>query len=73
MDFLKDYIKIMAFYKMNEFHIHLNDNGFVELAGGNWNNTYSAFRLESRVPGLTSKDGYYTKKGYSVNRIKLAN
>lgn len=64
MDFLKDYIKIMAFYKMNEFHIHLNDNGFVEFAGGNWNNTYSAFRLESRVPGLTSKDGYYTKKDF---------
>lgn len=67
MDFLKDYVKIMAFYKMNEFHIHLNDNGFVEFADNDWNKAYSAFRLESeRYPGLTAKDGAYTKEEFKA-------
>lgn len=62
MEFLKAYVRIMAFYKMNEFHLHLNDNGFVEFAGNDWNRAYSAFRLESeRFPGLTARDGSYSK------------
>lgn len=40
LDFLKKYIKIMSFYKMNELQIHLNDNGFVEFFNNDWNNTY---------------------------------
>ncbi len=28
LQFLKDYIRFMSYYKMNDFHIHLNDNGF---------------------------------------------
>lgn len=62
LDYLEDYVKIMAFYKMNELQVHLNDNGFVEFFDNDWNRTYSAFRLESeRFPGLTAKDGSYTK------------
>lgn len=62
MDFLKSYVKILSFYKMNEFQIHLNDNGFVEFFDNDWNKTYAAFRLESDCfPGLTAKDGSYTK------------
>lgn len=62
LDFLKHYVKMMAYYKMGDFHIHLNDNGFKQFFGGDWNKTYSAFRLESSTyPELTSKDGHYTK------------
>lgn len=65
MDFLKSYVKILSFYKMNEFQIHLNDNGFVQFFDNDWNKTYAAFRLESdRFPGLTAKDGSYTKEEF---------
>ena len=56
----------MSFYKINEFQIHLNDNGFPQFFEDDWNKTYAAFRLESeRFPGLTSKDGSYTKKEFT--------
>lgn len=62
MDYLRDYVKILSFYKLNELQVHLNDNGFVEFFENDWNKTYAAFRLESeRYPGLTAKDGSYTK------------
>ncbi|MFD0941083.1 family 20 glycosylhydrolase [Pedobacter boryungensis] len=62
LNFLKHYVKMMAYYKMGDFHIHLNDNGFKQFFDGDWNKTYSAFRLESTVyPQLTAKDGHYTK------------
>lgn len=52
MDFLRQYVKILSFYKLNEFQIHLNDNGFVQFFDNDWNKTYAAFRLESeRFPG----------------------
>jgi hexosaminidase len=80
LQFLRDYVKFMAYYKMNDFHIHLNDNGFKEFFNGNWDETYSAFRLQNDTyPGLTAKDGSYTKQefkdlqklaiGYGVNII----
>lgn len=62
MDYLRDYVKILSFYKLNELQVHLNDNGFVEFFGNDWDKTYAAFQLESeRYPGLTAKDGFYTK------------
>ena len=62
LDYLRQYVAIMSFYKMNAFQVHLNDNGFVQFFGNDWNRTYSAFRLESdRFPGLTAKDGSYGK------------
>ncbi|MGL4853327.1 MAG: family 20 glycosylhydrolase [Phocaeicola sp.] len=65
IDYLRDYIKILSFYKMNELQIHLNDNGFVEFFDNDWSKTYAAFRLESdRFPGLTAKDGHYTKQEF---------
>lgn len=67
LEFLRDYVKFMAYYKMNEFHIHLNDNGFKQFFNNNWDSTYAAFRLESTTyPGLTSKDGHYTKKEFKA-------
>jgi len=65
LNFLRQYVKFMAYYKMNDFHIHLNDNGFRKYFGNNWDSTYSAFRLESSTyPGLTAKDGSYTKQEF---------
>ena len=63
MSMLRDYVKMMAYYKMNTFQIHLNDNAFKQYYNHDWNKTYSAFRLECETfPGLTARDGYYTKK-----------
>ena len=51
---IKDFIRIMAWVKMNELHLHLSDNSW----GG-----YSAYRLESELyPELTAKDGHYSWK-----------
>lgn len=63
--FLQDYVKIMAYYKMNTLQIHLNDNGFKQYFEHDWNKTYAAFRLEcDTYPGLTARDGYYTKREF---------
>ena len=74
LDYLKQYIKVLSFYKMNEFQIHLNDNGFPQFFGNDWNRTYAAFRLESeRFPGLTAKDGSYTKQEFTdLQRMGMA-
>lgn len=62
LDYLKAYSKIMAYYKMNTLQVHLNDNGFKQYFGGDWDKTYAAFRIESELfPGLTAKDGFYGK------------
>lgn len=65
MDFLKDYVKFMSWYKMNDFQIHLNDNEiFKDNSRTHWDK-YSAFRLEStKYPELTAKDGHYTKQEF---------
>ncbi|TWF40611.1 hexosaminidase [Chitinophaga polysaccharea] len=65
IDFLRQYVKFMSYYKMNDFHIHLNDNGFYPHFGSNWDSTYAAFRLQSDFyPALTAKDGSYTKQEF---------
>ena len=72
IEFLRDYVKIMSYYKMNAFQIHLNDNGFKNLHEGDWNKTYAAFRMEcDTYPGLTAEDGSYTKKEF-IDLQKLA-
>lgn len=55
IEFLQDYVKLMSYYKMNRFQIHLNDDiGDV-----------GKFRLESETfPGITSQDGFYTKQQF---------
>ncbi|MFC5401404.1 S-layer homology domain-containing protein [Cohnella soli] len=54
IEFLQDYVKLMSYYKMNRFQIHLND----DIAG------IGKFRLESKkFPGITSKD-HYTKEQF---------
>ncbi|MCU4177595.1 family 20 glycosylhydrolase [Carboxylicivirga sp. N1Y90] len=62
IDFLRQYVRIMSYYKFNEFQIHLNDNGLKWYFDNDWDKVYSAFRLESEsYPELTAKDGSYTK------------
>ncbi|MBQ8502123.1 MAG: family 20 glycosylhydrolase [Bacteroides sp.] len=70
--FLRDYVKMMAYYKMNCLQIHLNDNGFKQYFEHDWNKTYAAFRLESDTyPGLAARDGHYTKQEF-IDLQKLA-
>lgn len=72
MSYLRDLAKIMAYYKMNTLQVHLNDNGFRQYFGGDWNKTQAAFRLEcDTYPGLTAKDGSYSKQEF-VDFQKLA-
>lgn len=63
LKFLEEYVKLMAWYKMNDFHLHFNDN---EIDGGkspDWMHKYAAFRLNSpRFKGLAAKDGSYTEQ-----------
>ncbi|MFX3635374.1 MAG: family 20 glycosylhydrolase [Candidatus Pristimantibacillus sp.] len=62
---LKQYVKFMSYYKMNDFQLHLSDNEiFSDNSRDNWNK-YAAFRLEStKYPELTAKDGHYTKQEF---------
>ena len=65
MAYLQDLVKIMAYYKMNTLQVHLNDNGFKQYFEHNRDKTYAAFRLESETyPGLTARDGSYSKKEF---------
>lgn len=65
LDYLDKLVKVMSYYKMNTLQVHLNDNGFKQYFGNDWDKTYSAFRLESELfPGLEAKDGFYTKKDF---------
>ena len=72
MHYLRQLTKVLAYYKMNTLHIHLNDNGFRQYFGGDWDKTQAAFRLEcDTYPGLTAKDGSYTKQEF-IELQKLA-
>jgi hexosaminidase len=50
--FIEGYVKMLSWFKMNDFHIHWSDD---------WNG-YKAFRIESTTyPTLTATDGSFTK------------
>ena len=79
MDNLTQLMKQMSYYKLNDFHVHLNDN-LIPLEHYNPQgneaimNAYSGFRLESDIKkggknglykaDLTSKDVYYSKEEF---------
>ncbi len=66
IDFLRDYVKLMSYYKMGDFQLHLSDNGFVNQFNNDWDSTYSGFRLENeRYPNLPTKGEFYTKKEFT--------
>lgn len=74
LHYLQDLVKIMAYYKMNVLQLHLNDNGFKQYFENDWNKTYAAFRLESDTyPGLTARDGHYTKQEFVDLQILAEN
>ncbi len=68
---IKSIIRTMAWYKMNELQLHLNDNyifheHYVDAGEDPFKRSYSAFRLESNVRGkdgtpLTAQDLFYSK------------
>jgi len=62
LDYVEEITRYMAYFKMNEIHVHINDDG---------KNYYSGFRLESDIKGLASKDGYYTKDEYRAYQKKM--
>lgn len=55
LEYVEEITKYFAWFKLNEIHLHINDNGA---------NDYNIFRLESDIPGLTATDGYYSKADY---------
>src|SRR5699024_3723519 len=65
MDTLEDYAKLMGWYKMNDFQLHLDDNEiFKDSSREHWD-AYSAFRLENETyPALTAEDGHYSKEAF---------
>lgn len=72
LEFLQDYVRIMSYYKMNTFQIHLNDNAFPRFYNWDLMKTYSAFRLQcDTYQGLTAQDGSYTKQEF-IDLQKLA-
>ncbi len=63
IQFLEDEVRLMAWYKMNDFHLHLNDNAPGAGDSTDWMHQYAAFRLNSnRFPGLAAKDGSYSEQ-----------
>lgn len=73
MSYLQDLVKIMSYYKMNTLQVHLNDNGFKQYFQQDWDRTYAAFRLEcDTFPGLTARDGSYTKDEFRDFQKKSA-
>lgn len=68
MEMLQQVVKNMAWYKLNDFHVHLSDNlifmedyGRVEEA--TWE-AYAGYRLEYEDEGLTSKDYSYSNEEF---------
>lgn len=79
---LYDVVRTMAWYKMNDFHVHLNDNyifheEYVDAGKDPFEKSYDGFRLESSIKGkkgrtLHSQDIYYTKAEFA-KFIEFAN
>lgn len=74
MDYLKDVVRLMAWYKMNDLQLHLNDNfifheHYVDAGEDPFKKSYAAFRMESDMKGedgtpLTAQDLFYSKKEF---------
>lgn len=74
MDYLRNLVKVMAYYKMNALQIHLNDNGFKQYFEGDWAKTSSAFRLESKTfPKLAIPGASYSQKEFIDLQILAEN
>lgn len=59
---LEDYVRLMSWYKFNDFQLHLSDNSITGGKSVDWQHQYAAFRLNSPAfPGLAAADGSYTQ------------
>ncbi len=75
LSYLRDVIRTMAWYKMNDLHLVINNNfifheNYVDAKMDPFKESYAAFRLESKVKGkdgtpLTATDLFYTKKEFA--------
>ncbi|MFE9066611.1 discoidin domain-containing protein [Streptomyces violaceusniger] len=64
-DFIRDYVRLMGWFKLNELQLHLNDNGFK--GDKPWSEVQAGFRLKTDNPelaGLASKDGAYDRRDW---------
>lgn len=60
---LEDYVRMMSWYKFNDFQLHFNDNAMNAGESTDWQHKYAAFRLNSPAfPGLAAPDGSYTEQ-----------
>lgn len=74
LDYIKDIVRLMSWYKMNDLQLHLNDNfifheHYVDAGEDPFKKSYAAFRLQSDMKGqdgtpLTAQDLFYTKKEF---------
>lgn len=81
LSYLKDVIRAMSWFKMNDLHLVINNNyifheNYVDAGRDPFKESYSAFRLESKVKGadgtpLTAQDLFYTKKEF-MELVKFA-
>ncbi len=81
LSYIKDVIRTMSWYKMNDLHLVINNNyifheHYVDKGRDPFKESYSAFRLESEMKGkdgtpLTASDLFYTKKEF-VDLINYA-
>ncbi len=75
LEYLEDIVDTMSWYKMNDFHVNLNNNyifheKYVDMGKDPFKESYSGYRLESdyvNKDGVTlhNQDLHYTKKEFS--------
>ncbi|GAA1719785.1 hypothetical protein GCM10009809_14450 [Isoptericola hypogeus] len=61
--YVQDMARVMSWYKLNTFQVHLNDNEIFP-ENDDWSTAQSAFRLASDDPelaGLAAEDGSFTR------------
>ncbi|WP_425862283.1 beta-N-acetylhexosaminidase [Arthrobacter sp. TWP1-1] len=61
---VRDYIRMMSWFKVNTFMIHLNDNEITKDTKRSWDEAQNGFRLASEsawTAGLASEDGAYSR------------
>lgn len=63
LNVLEDYVRLMSWYKFNDFQLHFNDNAIDGGDSTDWQHQYAAFRLNSPAfPGLAAPDGSYSQQ-----------
>ncbi|KAH8554420.1 glycoside hydrolase superfamily [Umbelopsis sp. PMI_123] len=79
VSFLQDYARFMGWFKLNTFHVHLNDNDFLTNAtASTWKTKYAGFRLKTTNPKLSGlargENQWYTKQQFqAIQNVVKAN